>query len=483
MQWYTYSHRGNMKSLTWLHLSDWHQKGEEFDRNVVRDALLEDIKARKIISTELNEIDFIIFSGDVAFSGRAEEYQAAKDQLFDPLLKVCGLKSERLFVVPGNHDLDRSEFEMLPEELKKPFDSDAKVQKWLFDDRKKARILEPFQAFSAFVKEYTGQDKPEYACKREWCIRGKRICLLGLNSALMCGRNVDGNNNINDRGFTVIGEPQIQESLPFLSRADIKIVVLHHPLNWLTDFDCNRIEGRLKSECDFILHGHQHKFGIHVDYGIDGNCVIMPAGACYERRAVERSQFANAYSFINLNFDLRKGTAYLRRWNDETNKWIMDSRTNNGAFPFPIPGSPLISISKEEKNDNMHQLLTELREWKEIHTRTQSLLESFGTVIRFLDRSLFLDAESEWVRCSSSLNAIAFIAKDFNIVKNDIVCTCLDHKKKTPEISKQISRAENSNDSKLIQKSIIDIKQDLEAMLRVADYQIVRLVDKLMLRQ
>ena len=30
-----------MSGLTWLHLSDWHQRGTDFDRKVVRDALLE----------------------------------------------------------------------------------------------------------------------------------------------------------------------------------------------------------------------------------------------------------------------------------------------------------------------------------------------------------------------------------------------------------------------------------------------------------
>jgi hypothetical protein len=32
------------RGLTWIHVSDWHQKGKEFDRRVVRDALIEDIK-------------------------------------------------------------------------------------------------------------------------------------------------------------------------------------------------------------------------------------------------------------------------------------------------------------------------------------------------------------------------------------------------------------------------------------------------------
>ena len=32
-----------MNGLTWLHLSDWHQKGRDFDRTIVRDALLHDM--------------------------------------------------------------------------------------------------------------------------------------------------------------------------------------------------------------------------------------------------------------------------------------------------------------------------------------------------------------------------------------------------------------------------------------------------------
>jgi len=56
-----------MAGMTWLHLSDWHQRGKDFDRDVVRDALLEDIRNRAAIHADLAKIDFVIFSGDVAF--------------------------------------------------------------------------------------------------------------------------------------------------------------------------------------------------------------------------------------------------------------------------------------------------------------------------------------------------------------------------------------------------------------------------------
>jgi hypothetical protein len=70
-----------MSGLTWLHLSDWHQKSTDFDRRVVRDALIRDIERRTTINLALSKIDFIVFSGDMAFSGKSEEYLAAKVEL------------------------------------------------------------------------------------------------------------------------------------------------------------------------------------------------------------------------------------------------------------------------------------------------------------------------------------------------------------------------------------------------------------------
>jgi 3',5'-cyclic AMP phosphodiesterase CpdA len=111
-----------MAGLTWLHLSDWHQKGEDFDRTIVRDTLIDDIKNRSKISKDLGKVDFIVFSGDLAFSGKTEEYQAAEEHLIKPVLEITGLDESQFFIVPGNHDLDLESFELLPEGLKKTFD-------------------------------------------------------------------------------------------------------------------------------------------------------------------------------------------------------------------------------------------------------------------------------------------------------------------------------------------------------------------------
>lgn len=53
--------------------------------------------------------EIIVVSGDIAYSGLKEEYQLAFSFLND-LLKVLKLTKDKIFLVPGNHDLDIREY-------------------------------------------------------------------------------------------------------------------------------------------------------------------------------------------------------------------------------------------------------------------------------------------------------------------------------------------------------------------------------------
>ena len=328
-----------MAGMTWLHLSDWHQRGKDFDRDVVRDALIDDISKRKLINANLAHIDFIIFSGDVAFSGQAEEYEAAREYLFNPVLEATELNTDRLFVVPGNHDLDRNKFRFLSHDVMYPFDSYEKVKTWLTNDDNRNHLLQPFAAYKKFTLEFTGQDEPDYANIRRLVVDEKQVALLGCNSALMCGRHVE-KKIVNDSGHLVIGEPQVYEPLRQIAKADVRIAVLHHPFEWLVDFDRDNVEDRLKRDCHFILLGHQHKPNVYMEQGLGGNCVIIPAGASYDRRVAPNPLYNNSYNFVHLDFETIKGTVYLRRWSERRKEWIRDEDTYElGKFEFSLPGS------------------------------------------------------------------------------------------------------------------------------------------------
>jgi tetratricopeptide (TPR) repeat protein len=210
---------------------------------------------------------------------------------------------------------------MLPSGLKKPLSTEKEVQEWLTDDGKRSRVLEPFQEFATFVKEYTKQEPQNYANIKKIPIDDKEIALRGINSAWMCGRN---KGKTGDYGLAIVGEPQIFDAIEKISGAALKIAVLHHPFDWLAEFDRNRIEDPLKQECDFILRGHQHYPKVEITSGTSGDCVIIPAGASYDRRMAENPRYANSYNFVHLDLDTRKGAVFLRRWSDDGKRWLQD---------------------------------------------------------------------------------------------------------------------------------------------------------------
>ena len=322
------------REITWIHLSDWHQGKPQFDRTVVLDGLIKDIGQRERIGTQLKQVDFIVFSGDLAFSGKEGEYEAAKINLFKPVLEATGLTPERLFIVPGNHDLDREEFELLPEALQKPFESEDLVKQWLENKKKRQRLLEPFAAYKQFVAEYTGQESPDYASVRRLEINGISIALLGINSSLMAGRKNQQGGEVTDRGKLTVGELQIYEPLKEIEGDDLRIAVLHHPFNWLRSFEQKKIKQRLGKQCQFILCGHEHDPRVERREGTRGNYVFIPTGASYARR-----DWSNSYNFVHLDFDTGEGLVYLRRWSDPRNQWIKDEDTyDDGEYPFSLSG-------------------------------------------------------------------------------------------------------------------------------------------------
>lgn len=358
-----------MGGLTWLHLSDWHQNGIEFNRRVVRNELINDIRNREDIHPDLSTIDFIIFSGDLANKGKAEEYRKAKEQLLDPLLEACGKCQcpDRLFIVPGNHDLDQDlldswQNEVLDSHFLISYDS---VRTCLGQEEFRDRILHPFQAFASFVEGYNHQEHPNYGCVRKLNIRGEWIALLGINSALTCGLHKNESRKIDDRGFVFVGEPQVYDKLEEISNGDtefkIKIAVLHHTFDWLNGTDLEHVRHWLMDRCDFILQGHQHRQDVSIIKGLPGSCTIIPAGASQNWRTPKDLRDSIAYNYVHLDFDSGNLTVFLRRWSESRKKFVEDVDSyEHGIFTsndrdrplLQSPGSGTLSIKITASADN-----------------------------------------------------------------------------------------------------------------------------------
>ena len=89
-----------MDKIHWLHLSDIHLNKRDVDSRRMRNRLLDYMK-------ELGtQIDYIFITGDLRYAPMGE-FAADTVDYINKLLSVTNLTVDRLFIVPGNHDIER----------------------------------------------------------------------------------------------------------------------------------------------------------------------------------------------------------------------------------------------------------------------------------------------------------------------------------------------------------------------------------------
>jgi len=356
-----------MAVVTCLHLSDLHFKSgdecEEFNQGIVLKALWKDIRTQ--IAKGLKP-DFIVFSGDVAYHGRKEEYELAIERFFDPLLDISGLSKDRLFVVPGNHDVDWDGIDsIIVPGMVSLLTSRDDINQFLSPTRDRRLAFGKFNAYAEFVSSYFDGaltfSAAEYFYSRILETQGYRIGIIGLNSAWMSALLKDSQDKVLDQGNLLIGERQLLAALEGIEEADLRVAFFHHPIDWLHEIERFDIERRLQAECDLILHGHWHEPQVQVEESMAGHAVRIPSGAVYAHR-----DHPNSYGFVQVNLDSRQGEVYLRRYNDKGPggpEWVKDilstGEDRDGVFEFSLFHEVLEVVPASLSSDSKRILLVE----------------------------------------------------------------------------------------------------------------------------
>ena len=191
-----------MRSITWLHTSDFHlRESNAWPQETVLAAMCADIERRCNANLQ---IDFILASGDLAFSGKAAEYGLA-GTFFDQLLVVTGVPRERIFCIPGNHDVDRERQTMTFAGARLRLQSESDIYAFLSRAEERETLLKRLESFRAFQESYFP------AQPRTWTPDGLgyvsaikiddvQIAIVGLNSAWLAEGGPD------DHGKLLLGE-------------------------------------------------------------------------------------------------------------------------------------------------------------------------------------------------------------------------------------------------------------------------------------
>lgn len=338
-------------TLRIFHISDLHAREGEADS----------WRRRRVLGTawerNLDEvaaggpIDLVCFTGDAAFSGKPGEYAEAGDFLLATLDRL-NVPRERLFVVPGNHDIDRKVEAQAWKALRKNL-GEAKpsaVASWLAGAKapfgfRKGQIEKVLARQAAYRSWVAGQlGRPSLAggtlhplAYREALDLGLPfpVHVLGLDSAWLCGDENDAKNlRLTDAQVMRIATDERGDPLP-----GFRLALMHHPFDELADG--SEVRRLLAERIDLVLRGHLHEAEPQIWSDPERTLAQLPAGCLYEH-----DTYPNACQVIELKLTREGrlaagGTLWFRGWSGRGH-WYDDNSLYRGTVNGRLPLASLL---------------------------------------------------------------------------------------------------------------------------------------------
>lgn len=277
----------------------------------MKSKFLEDIK--EYIEAD-NEIDYIFICGDIAFKGIKEEYDKALAYI-DKICEKVNCTREEVFVVPGNHDLNRNAEGSQVREMLDASLTFTPNNNHFFDDVVLKNGLLRKDLFAAFT-DYN-KFASEFFCQEELmnkCLKcsyddtiednGKlfylerltkkvgdfSVSIRGVNTALNCDgwdwneECKEGHKQFLPRRAYVMEKEEKQE---------LRIIMGHHPLDFLVS--SKEIKEYLDNHYHIQLFGH-----VHVQNIDEGNIVCVQSGAFDPPRDKRADKYQPVYNILEI---------------------------------------------------------------------------------------------------------------------------------------------------------------------------------------
>lgn len=284
---------------------------------------------------ENNSIDALIICGDIAFSGQEAQYNTA-EKFFEEILKRFYAHgcTPRVFLVPGNHDIDREPNKYTRRLFRDTFLNSTRAAEDCLAGMKKKEtstlktIYRPFKSYNDFASKYSsndsiaetilaGGDSFEGTNFSSENTLGKLdnyvVNIVGLNSALVCdSEDIRDSNNIK-QGQHKLFLPFCAYNVktePFL----INISVMHHPFDWLQNGSelASEFDARFKLQ----LFGHIHSQSIYQKDNDEQNPIKIQVGSLQPGEDEDKNRYAPRYSFVELSVENDKllVSVKCRKW-------------------------------------------------------------------------------------------------------------------------------------------------------------------------
>lgn len=322
----------NILHISDLHISQIPTKGmQEYHLKKLVYSLLNDLG-------QYPDIDLILITGDITYSGVDEEYEIFDRSLLSPLLSKLNLDISRVVITPGNHDLNRVHWK----------ESDLSVRDNLCSKIDQVRIekikheiiqdgvCKRLEAFNRF------RDKVDALEQKKKILINPLFAVYEIDGVGIGCINSSWLAYENDREKLIVGEWQIKEILGKLKSYQQKILILHHPLDWLHQDDRRVVSDLIhqsESGVKCVFYGHMHEFSmLRESHFADNSIQKLQAG----KLDVSKDDGFGGYSIVKLleSNKFENGKVIFRGYDYKSEKFIpWIKRSKNGEFDYTLEDS------------------------------------------------------------------------------------------------------------------------------------------------
>lgn len=324
-----------MKTI--LHLSDLHLKlnngsGKEDYCKSLLDKLTTDIAKQENFS-----IDTVFITGDICFSGTTDEFSIAKFQFIEPLLERLNLSYEDLYIVPGNHDVDRSKISIPERSLRQTIDS-ATLDDLYNAIEDMSESWPRLNSYRCFAKEINNHQSNILADSPLMTVReiGNNLIAHCLNSAWIAGDDSDYGNL---RFLHVL-----KKSLSTYGKGKNNIVLMHHPIDWFHEEEQNIIAREFEQHVEAVFFGHMHQFEQSTTINLDQDITLKLQAGTLDPRSKNAG-----YSIINLHNpnSFKYGNVIYRKYEEEDEIYVpWEERVKSGISDFSLDKRSIFDSAK-----------------------------------------------------------------------------------------------------------------------------------------
>ena len=272
-----------------LHIADLHIAEKKIvDIKYVVDGLLKDLR---VINKEKGIAPkFIFFSGDMISQGQnaEQEFILYEEHFIKPLLSDLRLTNNELFIVPGNHEINRLKTsELLESKLQENLTSNEAFNNYYESLREKIDyniIKEKLDSYINFKSNINNSNliySNFFYDVYKYNLDDFLIGIIALNSAWR------SSGYGSDERRLIIGEKIFNDAHRLIKDCKLKLVLCHHPFEMLCNWDSKATQIAMARNVDILFTGHIHDSEFLYAQQIYGSLYVSTCGSLYSGRIQE----------------------------------------------------------------------------------------------------------------------------------------------------------------------------------------------------